>query len=253
MKQIRSLIIIVIIACVAGISCTKNERMIYSELEKIYFSQYNSTMDSLNYSLIASPEVDTVKLSVKLLGNKLTESKKFKLSVIGSLTDAVEGTHYKTLEEFYEFPVGQFIYELPIIVYKTDESLNEKTVTLAVKLEDTGDLKTAYEDRIKVRIILSNMFSPPVGDGYYGNMTQFIKLFGEYSRVKHQKIIELAGHDFQADPLNQYGNNPFYKENFHLYFDYSYYVPFARILYQYFKENEVLDENGNIIGLWDVP
>ena len=91
------------------------------------------------------------------------------------------------------------------------------------------------------------MVKMPEGTGYYGDMTAFKKLFGDYSRKK-------ALDDYRIDRTcfwdGNYGN---YGGANGIYYEMDYYIPYARKLYKIITENEIEDENGNIIQGWMVP
>ncbi len=91
------------------------------------------------------------------------------------------------------------------------------------------------------------MVKMPEGTGYYGDMTAFKKLFGDYSRKKHTMIIELTGHDFWDGNYGNYGGRMESITRWIIIF------LMREKLYKIITENEIEDENGNIIPGWMVP
>ena len=118
---------------------------------------------------------------------------------------------------------------------------------MTLRLVETSDLGIAYKDRAEIRLVIADMVKMPEGTGYYGDMTAFKKLFGDYSRKKHTMIIELTGHDFWEDTYGS-GNG-----NYGIYYEEDYYTPYARKLYKIITGSEIRDETGKVMQGWNVP
>ena len=86
---------------------------------------------------------------------------------------------------YYEVPANVFEYDMPITLLKGDEGITQNPVTLTLRLVETSELGIAYANRSVIRLLIANMLKKPEGDGFYGDMTTFRRLFGEYSRKKH--------------------------------------------------------------------
>lgn len=230
------------------LACSENDRLVYDDsMHDIYYSIVNKTRDSMYVSLLTAEEISTANVKVHLLGNVLAEPKQFRVEVVKERTDAIEGIHYQALPEYYEFPAGVFEYNMPVIMIKGDKGITEKPVTLTLRLVNTSDLKVAYADRAEIRLQIADMLKIPEGEGYYGDMTFFKKMFGEYSRKKHTMIIELTGHDFWDGNYGEDGGLS------GLYYEEDYYIPYARKLYKIVTTSEIRDENNKIIQGWNVP
>lgn len=240
--------IFILLAFVAFCSCSKNERLIYDlGMHDIYYSIVTDMQDSVYVSLLGGNDVFTTTVGVKMLGDVLSSPAKFKVEVVKDKTDAIEGIHYEKLPEYFEFPVGVFDYRMPVNLLKGDQGITEKPVCLTLQLVGTSDLGIAYSNRSVIRLIVADMLRKPEGTGYYGDMTAFIALFGEYSRKKHEMIIALTGHDFWDGNYGAYGGaRGLFEEK-------NYYVSYARKLYKIIMETETKDENGKIIQGWLVP
>lgn len=229
-------------------ACSENDRLVYDDnMHDVYYSIVTKTRDSLYVSLLTAKEISITNVGISLLGNVLPVSMKFKVEVVKEKTDAIEGVHYQALPEYYEFPAGVFSCNMPVTMIKGDKGITEKPVTLTLRLVSTADLGIAYLDRAEIRLQIADMLKKPTGEGYYGDMTAFKKLFGEYSRTKHTMIIELVGHDFWDGNYGEYGGaNGIYWET-------NYYIPYARKLYKIITTGEIRDENGKVIQGWMVP
>ncbi len=237
--DMKTNIIILLLGVFLFSACEKNERLVFTLDSSVFFKDYSSGSDSLMVSLATKKMgADTVFIKVNLLGQYLKTSRKFGLEIDESLTTAEENIHYVPLKESYIFPKDTFEIEVPVILVKGDDLLKKQSVTMAVKLK-MNELETAYPSKQLVRIIYSDMFIPPVGDGYYGNMTYFVHLFGVYSQKKHQMIFEYLNEDLPTTIYAMY---------------YKYYDPVWQecsvALSKYCSENVVLDENGNQILPW---
>ena len=240
--------IFIFLAMVVFCSCSKNERLVYdSGMHDIYYSVVTEVQDSVYVSLLGKEDVFAATIGVKMLGDTLSAPGKFKVEVVKEKTDAIEGVHYEKLPDYFEFPAGVFEYKMPVNLLKGDQGITEKPVYLTLQLVGTSDLGIAYPNRSVVRLLIADMLKRPEGTGYYGDMTAFIALFGEYSRKKHEMIIEVTGHDFWDGEYGDYGGA------YGLYYEKNYYVPYARKLYKIITENEIKDENGKIIQGWLVP
>lgn len=225
-------------------ACSENDRLIYSEdRHDIYYTLVTETRDSMFVSLLAAEDESIATVDISLMGHALTETKKFKVEVVPEMTTAKEGVHYKALPVYYEFPVGEFSYQMPITLLKGDESIKQAIVTLVLRLVPTDEVGIAYEERSVIRIQIGDMLKKPEGK----DMTGFEMLFGEYSQTKHKMIIEMTGHDFWDGNYGNYGGK------YGIMNESAYYTPYARKLYKMVTETEIRDENGKIIGAWQVP
>ena len=243
MKAIYFILVIILL-----VACQENDRLIYNDsMHDIYYSVVTETRDSLYVSLLTAEEVSVATVQIKLLGHVLPVAQKFKVEVVKERSDAKEGVHYLPLPEYYEFPAGVFEYDMPVTLLKGDKSITEKPVTLTLRLVATPELGIAYGDRSELRLLIADMLKKPGGEGYYGDMTVFKDLFGEYSKTKHLMIIDLVGHDFWDGNYGSYGGA------YGLFYEKGYYTPYARKLYKIITEKEIKDENGKIMQGWMVP
>lgn len=237
-----------ILAVILFAACQENDRLIYDDsMHDIYYSVVTEDRDSLYVSLLTAEDILETNVKIKLLGHVLPVAQKFKVEVVKERTDAVEGVHYLSLPEYFEFPSGVFEYDMPVTLLKGDKGITEKPVTLTLRLVATSELGIAYKNRSELRLLIADMLKKPEGEGYYGDMTVFKNLFGEYSKTKHKMIIDLVGHDFWDGDYGSYGGA------YGLYYEMEYYTPYARKLYRIITENEIKDENGKIISGWMVP
>ena len=121
---------------------------------------------------------------------------------------------------------------------KESDELDDKIVTLALTLEPDDGLTLAYTDRVHVRILITNQLIRPS----YWDMPLSL-YFGPYSKAKHQKCIEIMGHDFplKEEDLMDYNGVS----------GYSYWMRAGRQVCNYYATHTEYDENGDLIAPWD--
>ena len=92
---------------------------------------------------------------------------------------------------------------------------------------------------LSLNVSITNMLIKPE---YWDK--NFIDWFGEYSKVKHEKFIEMAGHDF---PLTYEEAVYWNSDKINL----AYWQFAGRKLADYFVKNPTKDEHGNLIDPWE--
>lgn len=234
--RIRPYLVFVFLCVVLGgiSSCKKNEVLKFTEKPAVYFS-YPAEKDSMTYSFAGNPNgIDTVYLDVSLLGNLLLKDLKYRVNVDEQNSTAIEGLHFKKLDEFYTFSANNVTTKLPIVVYNKDVALETSSVSLVLELEKSDDLDVGYLNKKKLNLIITNQLVKP---DYWTILGIY---FGEYSKVKHGICIQLQGHDFPITLAEAFA--PPYGP--------SYWMSYGRLAAQYFAENVVFDENDNRIMTW---
>lgn len=215
-----------------GSGCTENETFVYSAKPSVYFNGEKE----VNFSF-AGHVGDTARLElpVALLGQKLDAEKKYAVRISQEMTTAVEGLHYKTVENAQVFPAGLFSTILTVELYRKDLRLQDSCFYLDLTLTDSEDIDAAYPEQLEVRIGITDQLLKP---SYWDS---FLKLYySEYSRVKHNQCIAIQGHDFpaseQAARTAPYGP--------------AYWMVMGRAVCAYYMNHPTLDENGNLITVW---
>lgn len=219
-KRYRYISIIAMITWLAT-GCTKSELTSYDQPDMIYiYKDYtNSKRDSATCSFAIKANslmVDTVKISVRIMGTAKNTDRVVKLARVDSSSTAVEGTHYEFLP--YVVKAGQYNADLPVVIKRTPE------------------MKT-QEYRLWVRVMESADFAPGVPNspvtGFHAGATldylirindfltkpsnwdsQLNTYFGGYSQVKYKFIIDNTGRtEFPvgAAPALSFGEMQYYK------------------------------------------
>lgn len=217
-------------------ACSTNDRQLFEEKQSVYFTNYSDGgLDSLAFSFAGTiGDEAVINLSVSLMGRALPQDARFRVVVDPALSNAVEGTHYKALPEYFTFTAGSPTCQLPLTVYR-DDSLDEGFKTLALLLSPTDELDTSFPDRLRVRVMITNQIVKPV---YWDDLLQLY--FGDYSKVKHNVIISIMGRDFPPTE-SEAAKNP----------GYQMLMTYGRAACNYFIDNVVMDENGDRIYPWD--
>ena len=235
MKTKNILYILILLSGLLVEGCKKSEPTLYdTNLSAVYF-QGITAKDSITYSFVGKTGPDTVFVPVQLMGNAAQDARKIKVNVNPAVTTAKEGTHYEKLKDYYTLSAGKFNVKIPIILYRTDPLLTSKYFSIGLMIVDSEDLTAGFPTYLNARISFTNQLIKPT---YWDAI--LLLYFGEYSKVKHAKCIELMKRDF---PLTQGGMTvaPL---------TYAFWMSWGRVASDYFIKNVVIDENGNRIMPW---
>lgn len=231
-----SITLFIFVICVLP-SCSYNTIPVYNEKPAIYFSNFSVEHDSLLYTFsVTNKKDDIIYLNVKILGAFLDQEKKFYLKIEDNST-AVEERDFEPIADYYIFPANSSSVDIPIKI-KNNDILKNKTVSLNLSLQASEDLELGYLDKVKVRIIFTDQIIKPV---YWDDF--FFLYFGEYSKVKHRKAIEIMGHDF---PLTRKETSGWGGLSYYTYWM----IKGRELAYFYAVHPNEKDENGNIIPTW---
>ncbi len=240
MKKLIFRTSIVALLLVIFSSCTQDDPIGFTGKQGVYFNATDGTIDSLYYSFLGKiPDVDTIKIPLKVMGNKLVTDQLYKVVIDETKTTAVEGLHYKKLEESYVFPANKFGTDLKLVVNRNDPALLTEDRVIALKLVPTDDFDLGYSNKVNLRVFITNRLIKP---SYWD--TYLYIYFGDYSKVKHNIAINTQGHDF---PLLETDAKSTAKG-----FGTTYWGIQGRGVCSYIIENEVYDEDGNRIYPWSV-
>lgn len=219
-------------------ACQENEMNGFENDGAVYFqlnaTDWTNTMDSVVYSFAGKGVTEyTINLQVDLMGDAADYDREIGYRIDTDLTTAEEGLHYRPLEASYVLPAGAYSMQIPVTILGTDSRMENQMFQLAIRLEPSDDLGLGLSGRTLARIQFSSMLTKP---SYWDDMY----MWGDYSKVKHEKLIELLGVDFPAT-YEEYSEDSYLWENY------------SNYLSQWFAENyPVNDEYGNPIDPWYV-
>jgi hypothetical protein len=174
-------------------ACKKEETALFNTTENVYFDfipgDDDDKTDSILYSFAYFPEKgqDTVYIPVRISGFRVPVERKFILATVDSTTTAVAAVHYKPLESEYIMPADSGICMVPLILLNNDTLLNTKTLTIGLTLKPSSDLGVAFTLQNKGIVKFSNRLEKPSWWNVWAGE------LGEYSRVKHELFIRVAG------------------------------------------------------------
>jgi len=174
-------------------ACKKEEVAIYEGEDSIYFyfdgdniadTAKRHVVHSFAYDL--SRASDTLFLPVRISGNTVDHNRYFKVS-IDTGTTAQEGEHYEALADQYVLPAGRGFVWLPIVLFNTDPTLAERTVSIRLRLEETADFHLNLPQAVTAKISFSSRLEQPSWWVFWESS------LGGYSRVKHQLFLISSG------------------------------------------------------------
>lgn len=223
------------------LACQENEMNDFASDGAVYFqlgSQWSNTVDSVVYSFAGKEmDRDTVKLQVNLMGAAADHDRAVRVVVDRERTTAKEGTHYDALQSAYTLPKGEYKMLIPIVLYGNDPALEERALSVALRLEASDDLQLGLSKRTSAKVVFSKLYTKPVwwDMDFYGSILGD-DLFGPYSKVKHEYFMLELEKDFPAT----------YEEVLT-----EEWQAYSTHISNYFTEHyPIPDENGNAIEPW---
>lgn len=209
--------------------------LVFDTKPGLYFALQDNE-DSLTYSLLGSlSDVDTIRIPLKIMGDALNHDGNFKIEVVPDETTAQAGKHYTALKDSYIFEADKFMKDFEIEVSKSDPDLETESKSITLKIVESDDFSVGYTKNSVIKINITNQIIKPA----YWDMPLAL-YFGVYSKVKHNLVIKILGHDFPLT-FDQAINPPY---------SFGYWMVAGRAVCQYVIENDVNDENGNKIMPW---
>ena len=195
----------------------------YASLRFIYTARGN---DSIVYSFALYPDKEEgiVEIPFKLVGLASGQAREVKVEVVKEETTAKENDNF--VIETSELPADSIKATLKIRVKKTPD-LENRNLDVKFRLGSNNYFAAAPTDENMYRIILTNRLTQPKGWP-----------FGDWSRVKHQFVIQILGIAADYDKWSQ-------GERIH------YTSIMVDALYKYNKAhpgNFLTDENGLLIS-----
>lgn len=162
-------------------SCQKAEPLLYEQDANIHFALTGNDRDSIMYTFAydITRSSDTILIPVQIAGHRSDAVRQFAAYVEQDSSTAVADLHYKALEPTYPLPADSGTAFLPLIIYNVAE-LEEKSVSLIIKLEATDDLGINDPRLIRAKLVFSARLEQP----------QWWSMWlGGYSRTKHQLFL----------------------------------------------------------------
>lgn len=179
-----------LLAAMGLVSCSQNETMDYALDGRVYFNEtyvenaITKISHEQNYSFAlkhSAVMVDTMKVTVQLMGNVTDYDRAFKAVAVADSTTAQSPVHYEILPGV--IPAGEYKAPLQVLVKRTADT-KDKSVTLLLKLVDTDDLHVGNANALTYRLNWGDILMKPANWPYY---------FGTYSVNKYRFAIDVLG------------------------------------------------------------
>lgn len=233
------------------VGCKENKYEGFESDGSVYFQTNSANWTMVNagtaYSFAGKTiDQDTVWMQVNLLGAPVDHDRTFAIATNDNNT-AVAGTHYEAFKSGYTMPAGEMTVKVPVIIYNS-EDIKTQMIRLSFSLVATNDLGLGLSGRTDYYIDITSFLNKPSYwdepyDPYEGTEWEGMyaitaaDYWGPYSRVKHEKCMEILGKDFPSDLMTLLTD--------------AYWDAARAYMSNYFAENyPIYDENGNPIDPW---
>lgn len=217
-------------------ACTKDERLMYQEDPRVYFTKFVTNADSIVYSFATGPEdltVDTAWLNFRIMGTAADRDRVINLKTVDTST-AIAGYHYAVQPLI--IPAGEYTARIPVLLYRRP-GLKDSVVDVVFEVAESADFKPGYEDRtstisqrydrLHYKISINDQLLKPAN---WDN--SLVWSFGAYSTTKFKFMIDVTGRTIWTGAIYP-GDQYFYIQALKL------------ALYNYEQANgPMLDENG---------
>src|SRR5690606_4416294 len=127
-------------------ACAKEERVMYQDDPRVYFTKYVTNADSVVYSFATGPDevtVDTAWLNFRIMGFAADRDREINLKVLDTST-AVQGYHYAI--QPLVMPAGEYLARIPVLLYRRP-GLKDSMVYAVFEIVESADFKPGYNDK----------------------------------------------------------------------------------------------------------
>ena len=178
--------IIIILALISLGSCKKAEEMKFSHVANVYFDIYNGDKDSIVRTFAYTPTkaADTLLIPVRLSGIRTANSRNYNVRVETDSSSAVPDQHYQPLKASYSIPANAGIGYIPFIMYNKDKLLEEKSVSVIIKLTASDDFGIENPTMLRAKVVFSSKLEKP---------NWWDMWLTNYSRTKHELFYITTG------------------------------------------------------------
>jgi len=179
--------IIILFALLSLTSCKKANEMLFDHAPSVYFDTQGGDRDSILRTFAYTPTLaqDTVWIPVRLLGIRTDHARTFTAAVEADSSTAVPELHYEPLKPSYAIPANSGFAYLPLIIYNKDTALEDKSVSVMIKLKATSDLGIENPYLIKAKVVFSAKLEKP---DWWDTWP-----LPPYSRTKHELFFLVTG------------------------------------------------------------
>lgn len=192
MRTILIFSIVISLAASVFSGCSKDERIMYKEDPRVYFTKNVVNADSVIYSFGVKPVeqvTDTVLITLRIMGDATDYDREINIAISDTST-AKAGYHFSFGPLI--MPADSFQVRIPVYLYK-QPGLKDSIVTIDLEIAESKDFKPGYSDipstiyrmdRLHYKISLTDqLLKPAVWD------SRLAVSFGTYSEVKFRFMI----------------------------------------------------------------
>jgi hypothetical protein len=225
-------IVLALFLSVLSLHGCKEKRLMFEEAPAIYFTKFIVDPDSVNYSFGIRPAeitMDTVYLTMRIMGNSTPSDREIKLDVLQGST-AKAGYHY--IMGPLVMPANTFQTRIPVYLFRKP-GMKDSIISLNLRVADSKDFKQGYGDiayvktKLEYKINIDDQILKPANWD-----SSLARSFGTFSVVKFRLLIEATGRKIWTGLIGDGERANYVTE-----------VKFA--LYNYEKlHGTLLDENG---------
>ncbi|MRG47390.1 DUF4843 domain-containing protein [Chitinophaga sp. SYP-B3965] len=176
-------------------ACGKDNRVMYKEDPRIYFSKFATNPDSTDYSFGVKPVgllTDTAYLTFRIMGTAVDKDREIKVTIADS-SKAKAGYHYNLGP--LVMPANAYEVRVPVYLYRKP-GLKDSIVTIDFTIEESKDFKPGYNDkpglnvydRLHYKISLNDQLLKPASWD-----SRLALSFGVYSKTKFNFMIVTTG------------------------------------------------------------
>ncbi|MFD2886745.1 DUF4843 domain-containing protein [Chitinophaga cymbidii] len=197
MENNKLIIYAALFLAVLATACSKEERVMYQQDPRVYFTKFVTNSDSTMYTFATGPDditVDTAWLNFRIMGDAVDHDREIKLTVLDTST-AVAGYHYAVQPLI--IPANAFDARIPVLLYRRP-GLKDSMVHVVFEISESADFKPGYSDkpnpfankydRLHYKVSINDQLLKP--GNWDGSLSPS---FGAYSMVKFKFMIDVTG------------------------------------------------------------
>lgn len=186
-KQFMKPHIIILFAILCLTSCKRANEMLFDHAASVYFDTRDGDRDSILRTFAYTPTraQDTVWIPVRLLGIRTDQARTFTARIETDSSTAIPELHYEALKPSYTIGANRGGADIPLIIYNKDKELENRSVSVMIKLTATTDLGIENPYLIKAKVVFSAKLEKP---DWWDTWP-----LPPYSRTKHELFFLVTG------------------------------------------------------------
>ncbi|UYQ92510.1 DUF4843 domain-containing protein [Chitinophaga horti] len=196
-QKIQRFILSILLGSALLTACGKEERLMYQEDPRIYFTKFIVNPDSIVYSFAVGADNvqhDTAWLTFRIMGSAADRDRVIAIKALDSST-AIAGYHYEIKE--LVMPAKAFETRVPVILYRRP-GLKDSTLHVVFEIDSSADFLPGYSDipnaaankldRLHYKLTVTDQLLKP---GNWDN--SLASNFGTFSQTKFRFMIQVTG------------------------------------------------------------